>query len=35
MIKKLVQDFKNIFNYSGAVEVFFSPVASKSYRRTH
>lgn len=25
MIKKLVQDFKNIFNYSGAVEVFFSP----------
>ncbi|WP_462427530.1 galactokinase [Fusobacterium varium] len=25
MIKGLVQDFKTLFNYSGAVEVFFSP----------
>ena len=25
MIKGLVQDFKTLFNHSGAVEVFFSP----------
>ena len=25
MIKELVQDFKSLFNYSGTVEVFFSP----------